>query len=432
MPRPPLTLKEIKARAKAKGIKLLSNAHAPGNKLRLECSKGHRWLWPKEYISSKPGCPKCGWEKSGLKKRHSIEKIKSLAISKGGMFLSKTYRIAHHPYRWRCANGHQWKASVGAILRGGWCPYCSDGSGEECVRICFERVFKRKFPKAWPAWLEGISGTRLELDGFNPRLKMAFEHQGEHHYQRVSYFQNRRRFAKQIANDQKKSRLCRKHGVRLVKIPQINLRLRLEKLLPEVIRRCRQLGIRVPAGASRLRINYAPAWRHKNKQAEKLIKRLKAVAKKKGGCCLDQKWHGSKSSYRFRCSRGHEWNRTASGVMMGSWCLRCQRMDMPGWRRDWWRSRAGDRFRRKILDKGNRLLDRIRKEARRRGGDCISKKWIGWRFPYRFQCGVCGRKWTTHLQNFLVGTWCKSCGLRKWHSAKGHSTKGIIKRRSPA
>jgi hypothetical protein len=413
--------------AKAKGGKFLSPVYQSARiRYPWRCSSGHRWMAPVSRIKNeKKWCPVCGAKRRGVGKRFPIEKIHALAKAKGGKFLSATYRSINIKYPWRCANGHTWKAPVGVIKRGQWCPYCSDGSGEESTRVCFQKIFRRRFPKKRPEWLEvGGRGARLELDGYNARMGVAFEYQGQQHYRQIPFFfKNKSSFARRILLDRRKSRLCRQHGVKLVEIPQMGGDFMLEDLLPEVIRRCRRLGIRVPAKAHRLRINYAPAWNMRRERAKKAIRDLKAFARKRGGICLDSEWRGVSSRYRFRCRRGHTWSALPG---WGNWCDKCRIAQHSPKKRRWWRSNAGKRFRAKILEQGNRWLKKIQKEARKRGGECLSKKWEGWLGSLRFRCGKCGRRWTTQPQNFLNGNWCRSCSLRERHA------RNRAKRRSPA
>jgi hypothetical protein len=350
----------------------------------------------------------------------TIQEVRALARAKGGKFLPRFYRSAKIRYRWRCANGHRWMATVDTIRnRGSWCPYCAKGSGEECVRICFERIFRRKFPKVWLDWMLSDSGRSLELDGFNAGMGVAFEHQGQHHYHhRGLFYRKAGQFQRRLALDKRKHRLCRQRGIRLVKIPEVGWRFSLEELLPEVIRRCRRLGIRVPAGADRRRINYAPAWNMNRDRAIKAIMDLKASARKRGGICLDSEWRGSRARYRFRCRRGHGWSGFPAGVVRGAaWCIRCRSINMINRKREWWATRAGDVLRGKMRGAGEESLVKIHRLARQKGGECLTQEWRGWQSRYRFRCGRCGREWFNYPQNFLdKSQWCRSCSLRKRHA----------------
>lgn len=97
------------------------------------------------------------------------------------------------------------------------------GSGKyenECRRI-LEGIFNRPFSKQRPNWLKRPStGKNLELDGYNPDLKLAFEYNGIQH----AKFHHMHRGNIQAFNDQQerdrlKALLCNQHGVKLVVIP---------------------------------------------------------------------------------------------------------------------------------------------------------------------------------------------------------------------
>ena len=55
---------------------------------------------------------------------------------------------------------------------------------EEQCRLIFQSIFKRKkFPKVRPTFLRNPKTNRcLELDGYNKKLKLAFEYDGYQHY----------------------------------------------------------------------------------------------------------------------------------------------------------------------------------------------------------------------------------------------------------
>ena len=89
---------------------------------------------------------------------------------------------------------------------------------EEACRVIFETLFGKKFKKCRPNFLE-----KLELDGYCPTLKLAFEYQGRQHYEYVSIYH--RKGLVDLHNQQKrdilKRKLCKLNGVRLIEIPHI-------------------------------------------------------------------------------------------------------------------------------------------------------------------------------------------------------------------
>ena len=76
-----------------------------------------------------------------------------------------------------------------AVQQGAWCDTCKRKSREKFVRRCFESIFEKTFEPARPEWLRSESGFKIELDGYNPALGVAFEHHGIQHYQWTRFFQ---------------------------------------------------------------------------------------------------------------------------------------------------------------------------------------------------------------------------------------------------
>ena len=123
---------------------------------------------------------------------------------------------------WRCAHGHEWNATLSSVRTGRWCPHCAVGRSERDVRNIFETIFVGyQFPTCRPAFLKGLRGRHLELDGYCGALHVAFEYNGEQHYSSNSFFHRRGfdRYADLVARDLLKTELCKAMGIRLVIVP---------------------------------------------------------------------------------------------------------------------------------------------------------------------------------------------------------------------
>jgi hypothetical protein len=79
-----------------------------------------------------------------------------------------------------------------------------------------ERITGWKFPKARPTWLRGRGLQPLELDGYNARHKVAFEYQGEQHYQSLY---GEATLTRTKRNDTRKRITCLRRGVQLICVP---------------------------------------------------------------------------------------------------------------------------------------------------------------------------------------------------------------------
>ena len=100
-----------------------------------------------------------------------------------------------------------------------WCPTCATSiwRTEAGIRDILETIFfPSKFGSCYPQFLEG-----LQLDGYCRELSLAFEYQGEQHYDSENYFHfgEISSFEAQQERDIKKRELCKAAGVRLVLIP---------------------------------------------------------------------------------------------------------------------------------------------------------------------------------------------------------------------
>ena len=90
----------------------------------------------------------------------------------------------------------------------------------EC-RTHFEEIFQDEFASCRPSFLMNEkTGHNLELDGFNPRLKVAFEYNGSQHYFYNPFFhKDERAFEKMKERDELKRKLCKNAGIHLLTIP---------------------------------------------------------------------------------------------------------------------------------------------------------------------------------------------------------------------
>ena len=89
-----------------------------------------------------------------------------------------------------------------------------------CCQVA-EEIFGCPFTSQKPKWLTNPeTGYRLQLDCYNNDLKLAFEHNGEQHYNGDHYYnRDQNKFISQLKRDEIKKELCRKKGVDLIIIP---------------------------------------------------------------------------------------------------------------------------------------------------------------------------------------------------------------------
>lgn len=117
---------------------------------------------------------------------------------------------------WRCKDNHIFIRSYHEILQDAGCDKCNKFNSEKvCIEI-FEELLGIKFVKCRPKFL----GGKLELDGYNKEYKIGIEYNGEHHYEHIKYFHDKKEnFDTQQENDKKKIELCKQNDVLLFIIP---------------------------------------------------------------------------------------------------------------------------------------------------------------------------------------------------------------------
>ena len=92
---------------------------------------------------------------------------------------------------------------------------------EEQCRVILEKHYHAKFKSVRPDWLKNPkTGANLELDGYNKKLKIAFEANGIQHYKYDRHFhKSRSDYTDQVYRDKIKARICREKGIHLIVIP---------------------------------------------------------------------------------------------------------------------------------------------------------------------------------------------------------------------
>ncbi len=119
---------------------------------------------------------------------------------------------------------------------------------------------------------------------------------------------------------------------------------------------------------------------------------LRQQAAQEGSECLDV-WLGSKAQYRFRCLNdpGHEWSRSYPFARRTARCPHC--------------SVAKAAQNQMIVDG----LQKLQAYARSRGGECLSQTYLGVERRHQFRCAQ-GHIWAARAGSMLrLGQWCSQC-----------------------
>lgn len=123
---------------------------------------------------------------------------------------------------------------------------------------------------------------------------------------------------------------------------------------------------------------------------------LKEHARKRGGKCNSNTYHGVDSKYEWECSNGHTWKTSWDSVnRIGTWCRKCH-ID-------------------KLQKENSKTLFKLAQEiAKKRKGKLLSLDdgKITKKMRLEWSCNI-DHIWKSSLQNIEGGNWCQICANRK-------------------
>lgn len=384
---PVWTVADFRRFAAERGGKLIgggASSRVPAvakERLKFECGRGHRWTARASAIKyHSPWCQKC----MGISQRAGIGEMQEIAASRGGSVVSEEYVDAFTKLLWRCRLGHEFLAKPNHIKNGRWCPHCHAPRGERITRAIFESLFGKAFPKLRPPWLRTARGTQLELDGYCEELGVAFEHQGNQHYS-TKYLSPSHNLAAIQKRDRRKRLLCRKRGVKLLAVPDLSDRLRVQSAKDYIVRLCARAGIRIDHRRTRAEVDLSEAYSSDHDSDE--LELLRFVAAERGGRLVSRKYLGSGTFHTWECSQGHRWKAVPLNVKHGgNWCPYC----------------AGRR----------QGIEDMRRLAVSKGGQCLSGAYRTGRDKLRWRCGDCSHEWAA-TPTTVKRAWCPECAKKR-------------------
>lgn len=288
---------------------LSTNYNLVHDKLLWKCNYGHIWEASAANIKKGKWCPECS-----NNKKLSLQDCIDFAKLKDGYCISNEYINSSSILNWKCKFGHIWKSTFNNIKsKNSWCPTCNVTFGENICRLFFEKFFNKDFIKTKPKWLITELGTRLELDGFNDELNIAFEYHGIQHYIIDGFFiKTEEQLNKRKNDDLLKIKLCKENNVKLIVIPFFKTN-NISNILDILRIIMHDNGF---DSLNELELNIG------NIYPNKIIK-YKNVARDKGGECLSEGYISYDSKLEWRCSYGHTWKAIGYSIEKGHWCPYC-------------------------------------------------------------------------------------------------------------
>ncbi|MGD0712097.1 MAG: hypothetical protein ABR968_13070 [Bacteroidales bacterium] len=311
---------------------------------------------------------------------YTINDLQEYASFKGGICLSKEYCNIYTKYKWMCSKGHIWKTTYPIIKKIGWCPECRKVQSKEEKLNELKLIAKEK------------GGACLSNEYVTAKTPLLWKCKEGHQW----------------------------------------------KASPNQIKSCDSW---CPSCAN------APSY---------TLKDIHEIATKKGGICLSKVYINSKTKLEFMCSEGHVWKTLPYNVFKQYWCPICS-ME---------RRRDNIETYRKIAAKhGGRLLSKkyihckmvliwecskghkweavarsikyqkswcpicaghfkydikyMKELATKRGGKCLSKKYVNGQTKLEFQCSK-GHVWNATPNNIINNRWCRICSYKTGGDKRRH------------
>jgi len=301
----------------AKEAKLLNIKFETGKRTRLfiQCKNGHKFNQAMNDFRAGYWCPEC----AGCKK-HTLQDVKDYIVKFEGELLSAEYKNIDDKLIFKCKYNHVFEKSFKSIKKNIWCSLCKINKSEEICRFYFEKIFNKQFPRVRPDFLLSNKGRNLELDGYCEDLGIAFEHNGIFHFKSVRGSQ----LNKTIDRDTIKQKLCKKHGVKLITIPMLFEKTKLENLQSFIFKECKKLNIEIPEKIKNIKININEMVMPKPLND---IHNAEEIAIAKGGKCLSQSMVTRKEKLKWQCKNNHIWEAPFDRIIAGAWCKACHSIE---------------------------------------------------------------------------------------------------------
>ena len=323
-----------------------------------------------------------------------FNQVQEYAAKKGGACLSDKYVSAKKLLLWKCAQGHVWPASwdnVSSKLSPTWCPDCSEScsAGEVICRAALQHMWPGfAFQKERPVWLTNQNGHRLELDGVNHELKIAFEYDGIQHVTPVTCAAKitpddaLRQLERQQEHDAIKTRRLLEEGYLLLRVPHTT---KLKDIYSLLSNQCAEGGKTHPTAIV--------PFDHKAVAVGKqgVYQYWRQYALEMGGCLTSLQFHKSSELMDWKCASGHNFRLSANAIQAkGVWCSKC----------------ADTRLR--------MTLEELQFAANLNGGSLVSQQYTGNNnADLEWQCSN-GHVFLARPRYVRAGHWCLKCS----HSLK--------------
>lgn len=313
------TTRQIRNELAKRGIVLLGEYHGSQRPISIKHkSCGHtesKTTW--NEIQSGRGCGRCA-----KNARATLDDYLALAKKFKGRLIKKA-ATAQADSVWECSLGHRFTRCYSSIkFLQTFCTTCNSAYAEMLCRTIVEKLFAAQFVRMRVKDMRSLKGTPLELDMFNPDLRIAIEHNGAHHYGPQHNWGGERAFRIQRANDECRRRYCRRNGILLVEIRQLGSRTTAEEAKSQIRKALVKAKRRIPPSFDATKVtNLTPKV-----ATEAYWESVLAAAKKMNLKIQPCVYLTADSPVSVKCQWGHLTQKTPRSILQGHKCDTCYTM----------------------------------------------------------------------------------------------------------
>ena len=110
--------------AEKKGICLSDTYTGANEPHRFKCAQGHQWETKAARVLAGSWCPACAAKQRGATGLlDGSKRLQQILREKNGLCVDN-YLGSQARYRFRCGNGHTWRARASEVIGGRWCSEC--------------------------------------------------------------------------------------------------------------------------------------------------------------------------------------------------------------------------------------------------------------------------------------------------------------------
>lgn len=252
---------------------------------------------------------------------YHMQKLMKIVESKGGKIKEgEIYKNNSTKMIFIDQLGNEFKMAPANIKSGNWSPYEKNCFEHVCRQI-IEQLYDKKFKSSWDI-IKRKGKRNLQLDGYCPELKIAFEYQGIQHTTGWGRDVNSLIAIKQ--RDYEKKQICIEKGILLLEIhyyKKINNVLDIiQQTIKDIKNSYKKNNLTIPEFISNINMEKIKIDFSKINNLTLMYKQLEEIAKLKGGKIKDgEQYIGSGFKMIFIDKSGNEFKITPTKVKSGQW-----------------------------------------------------------------------------------------------------------------